>query len=168
MSPTLDLDEPDPDWMVGKMEYEEDLVESSQGRAEPLSSRVEPDGSRAEPGGSRAPSPGWAQPRNGSRGQPGRGGRLEARGLVHRFGKGKNRITALQDIDFTVPAGEFVALVGPSGCGKSTLLRLIAGFETPTEGTVLVDGERPVPGVQAGQVFQAPRLFPWHSVGGNV
>jgi taurine transport system ATP-binding protein len=97
-----------------------------------------------------------------------RNGRLEATGVVHRFGRGKNRVTALEGITFDVPAGEFVALVGPSGCGKSTLLRLIAGFDTPTEGSVLVDGERPVPGRQARQVFQAPRLFPWHTVGGNV
>jgi taurine transport system ATP-binding protein len=88
--------------------------------------------------------------------------------VVHRFGKGKNQLTALQGINFFVPSGEFLVLVGPSGCGKSTLLRLIAGFETPTEGTVLVDGDAPVPGVQAGQVFQAPRLFPWRTVGGNV
>jgi taurine transport system ATP-binding protein len=98
----------------------------------------------------------------------GKNGKLTAEGLVHRFGKGKNQVTALQGIGFDVPPGEFLVLVGPSGCGKSTLLRLIAGFETPTEGTVLVDGEKPVPGVQAGQVFQAPRLFPWHTVGGNI
>jgi taurine transport system ATP-binding protein len=101
-------------------------------------------------------------------GATGTGGRLEVNGLVHRFGKGKNQVTALEGISFFVPAGEFVVLLGPSGCGKSTLLRLIAGFEPPTEGTVLVNGEKPVPGVQAGQVFQSPRLFPWHTVGGNV
>lgn len=98
----------------------------------------------------------------------GLGGRIEVSGLTHRSGHGRNRITALRGIDFQIPAGQFLVLVGPSGGGQSTLLRLLAGFETPTEGTVLVDGEKPVPGVQAGQVFQAPRLFPWHTVGGNV
>ena len=97
-----------------------------------------------------------------------RGGRIVAAGVTHRFGNGRNQVTALQGIDFDVPAGEFLVLVGPSGCGKSTLLRLIAGFETPTEGSVLVDDAAPVPGRQAGQVFQAPRLFPWRTVGGNV
>ena len=61
-----------------------------------------------------------------------------------------------------------VAIVGPSGCGKSTLLRLIAGFESPSEGEVQVSGSAPSPGISAGVVFQQPRLFPWRTVGGNV
>ena len=97
-----------------------------------------------------------------------RGGRLEVRGVTHRYGSGRQRVTALAGIGATVEPGEFVVLVGPSGCGKSTLLRLIAGFEPPTEGEVRVDGATPVPGSQAGLVFQAPRLFPWRTVGGNV
>ena len=111
-----------------------------------------------------APAPAPAGPADTA----GAGGRLEVSGVTHRFGRGRAVTTALQGLDVFVSAGEFVVLVGRSGCGKSTLLRLIAGFERPTEGQVLVDGERPEPGVQAGLVFQSPRLFPWRTVGGNV
>lgn len=74
----------------------------------------------------------------------------------------------LGPVDLSVAAGSFLVLVGASGCGKSTLLRLIAGFERPGQGEVLVSGRPPTPGVSAGVVFQQPRLFPWRSVGGNV
>ena len=50
-------------------------------------------------------------------------------------------VRALRGIDMTVGRGEFVAVVGPSGCGKSTLINLIAGLETPTDGTIVIDGE---------------------------
>ncbi|MEU8239020.1 ABC transporter ATP-binding protein [Actinoplanes missouriensis] len=84
--------------------------------------------------------------------------------VEHTYGD----VTAVGPVDLTVPRGEFLVLVGASGCGKSTLLRLIAGFETPTHGTVRAGGAPPVPGKGAGLVFQQPRLFPWKTVGGNV
>jgi len=85
-------------------------------------------------------------------------------GVEHHYG----RTQVLGPIDLSVEPGSFLVLVGASGCGKSTLLRLIAGFETPTGGTLLVSGKPPVPGHSAGVVFQQPRLFPWRTVGGNV
>ncbi|CAM4005735.1 ABC transporter ATP-binding protein [Bordetella tumbae] len=82
---------------------------------------------------------------------------------------GASPVQALDNIDLTVEAGEFVALLGPSGCGKSTLLNLIAGFETPSSGTLKVGGE-PVasPGPARGVVFQEAALFPWLNVWENV
>ena len=85
-------------------------------------------------------------------------------GVEHRYGPTQ----ILGGIDLAVEPGSFLVFVGASGCGKSTLLRLIAGFEAPTSGQVLVSGAPPVPGKTAGVVFQQPRLFPWRTVGGNV
>ena len=51
-----------------------------------------------------------------------------------------NNVVAVDDVDVSVDSGEFVAVVGPSGCGKTTLLRLIAGFEHPTNGAILLEG----------------------------
>jgi len=88
--------------------------------------------------------------------------------VEQRYGKGAELVTALGPVSLSIEPGEFVVLVGASGCGKSTLLRLIAGFETPSTGTVRVAGEQPVPGRHAGLVFQQPRLFPWRTVGSNI
>ncbi len=81
----------------------------------------------------------------------------------------RSKITALSRITFQVREGEFVCLLGPSGCGKSTLLNLIAGFLTPTSGSVLVY-EKAVrgPGPERGVCFQEAALFPWLSVLDNV
>ncbi|MBU8834247.1 ABC transporter ATP-binding protein [Mycolicibacterium goodii] len=95
-------------------------------------------------------------------------GELRIKNVAHRYGHGANEVTALGPVDLEVEPGAFLVLVGASGCGKSTLLRLIAGFETPSEGEVVVAGARPTPGVTSGVVFQQPRLFPWRTVGGNV
>lgn len=78
-------------------------------------------------------------------------------------------VTALDDIDLTIREGEFVCLVGPSGCGKSTLCNMLAGFDTPTSGRVLMDGV-PVsgPSISRAMMFQEPALFPWMNVRDNV
>jgi putative ABC transport system ATP-binding protein len=81
------------------------------------------------------------------------------------YGKGKNTVAALKDVDLQIDAGDFVAVLGPSGCGKSTLLHVMSGLEAPSSGRVLVDAvdvtlisERDMPKVRAkkiGFVFQA-------------
>jgi putative ABC transport system ATP-binding protein len=65
---------------------------------------------------------------------------VEVRDVTRQYDVGAEIVTALADVDLTVEAGEFVAVVGPSGSGKSTLLNVIGLLDTPTEGTVLVDG----------------------------
>jgi len=82
---------------------------------------------------------------------------------------GRKTRPALEAVDFTVPSGQFVALVGPSGCGKSTLLNIIAGLEKPDSGLALMDG-KPVrePGRDRMVMFQEPALFPWLDVMHNV
>ena len=93
---------------------------------------------------------------------------VEVQGVEHAYGHGRTAVVAVGPVDLTIAPGEFVVLVGASGCGKSTLLRLVAGFEVPTSGAVRVAGCQPVPGRDAGLVFQQPRLFPWRTVGANV
>lgn len=76
---------------------------------------------------------------------------------------------ALDGLNLTIRAGEFLTLVGPSGCGKSTVLDLITGLATPTTGRVLADGEEIAgPGLGRGVVFQQYTLLPWRSARGNV
>jgi len=87
------------------------------------------------------------------------------------FGAGEGALAALQEIDLTIRAGEFVSLIGPSGCGKSTLLRLIGDLTPASTGEVRLNGK---PAAQArrareyGIVFQAPVLMEWRTVQRNV
>jgi NitT/TauT family transport system ATP-binding protein/sulfonate transport system ATP-binding protein len=91
------------------------------------------------------------------------------RGVNKRFQVGDGEVEALARIDATIEKGAFVCLIGASGCGKSTLLRVVAGFEEPTTGEVLVEG-KPVtaPGSDRGMVFQDYALFPWMTVRQNI
>ena len=91
-------------------------------------------------------------------------GRLELKGLVKEFGKGQEVVRAVDNLNLEIEPGEFVTFLGPSGCGKTTTLRMIAGFETPTSGSITLDGQdlsaltpdkRPM-----GMVFQSYALFP--------
>jgi len=93
---------------------------------------------------------------------------IAVRGLSKRYG-GLDGVEALQEVDFSVGEGEFLAIVGPSGCGKSTLLKILAGLIPTTGGTALLNAV-PIEGPRRdiGVVFQSPVLFPWRSVLGNV
>jgi spermidine/putrescine transport system ATP-binding protein len=95
------------------------------------------------------------------------GGRIELVSLTKRFGE-----IAVDAIDLQVASGEFFSLLGPSGCGKTTTLRLIAGFEQPTSGQILLDGVD-LSGVpphkrNVNTVFQSYALFPFLTVFDNV
>jgi NitT/TauT family transport system ATP-binding protein len=94
---------------------------------------------------------------------------MAVRHVTKRFAVEDGEIDALAPIDVAIDAGQLVCLIGASGCGKSTLLRVIAGFEEPTSGEVLVKG-RPVtgPGSDRGMVFQDYALFPWLTVRQNI
>ena len=96
------------------------------------------------------------------------GGAVQLVGLYKTFGE----TTAVDHLDLEIKAGEFFSLLGPSGCGKTSTLRLVAGFERPTSGQILIDGKdmagtpphlRPI-----NTVFQSYALFPHLSVGDNV
>jgi len=92
-------------------------------------------------------------------------------GLTKRFSRG-HTAAAVDNIDLSVASGEFFSLLGPSGCGKTTTLRLVAGFEEPTAGRILLDGVD-VSGVpphkrNVNTVFQSYALFPFMSVFDNV
>jgi spermidine/putrescine ABC transporter ATP-binding subunit len=94
---------------------------------------------------------------------------ISIRDVTKRFA---GAVVAVDNVSLDIKAGEFFALLGPSGCGKTTLLRMIAGFETPTDGAILIDGEdmlgiepnhRPV-----NMVFQSYAVFPHMTVAENI
>lgn len=97
-------------------------------------------------------------------------GELKIQGIRKTFQQADGQLVhALNGVDLTIAPGEFVSLIGPSGCGKSTLLRLLAGLDTPTAGTIALDGD-PVtqPNSDRGLVFQDPTLFPWLNIRDNI
>src|SRR5699024_8679569 len=90
-------------------------------------------------------------------------------GVTKRFESKAGIITALSDVNFQMPEGQFVSVVGPSGCGKSTLLTALAGLSQPSEGEVRVNGERiHGPLTDSGIVFQNSELLPWRTAIQNV
>jgi len=95
-------------------------------------------------------------------------GTLSLTRISKRFGQ----TDAVNSVSLDIPSGEFFSIVGPSGCGKTTLLRLVAGFEAPTEGSILLDG-KDITAVAPqsrgiGMVFQNYALFPHMSVAQNI
>jgi len=91
---------------------------------------------------------------------------LKVSGISLKFGE----LDVLENINFSVFAGEVVCILGPSGCGKTTLLRVIAGLISRREGSVLLNGrESEKSNIRGlGMVFQEPRLLPWRTAAGNV
>jgi spermidine/putrescine transport system ATP-binding protein len=93
---------------------------------------------------------------------------LEIRNVTHSFGD----FVALDNVSLTIEAGEFFTLLGPSGCGKTTILRLIAGFDTPDSGQILLDGrdlaDIPIEKRPIHTVFQSYALFPHMTVAQNI
>lgn len=95
---------------------------------------------------------------------------LIAESLTKEYRSGERPLAVLRDVSFTIPPGEFVAIVGPSGSGKTTLLGLLAGLDTPTRGRVILDGDdlsarsedarARIRGDKVGFVFQSFQLIP--------
>ena len=94
---------------------------------------------------------------------------VEVRNVTKAFSE---EMIAVNDVSFAITKGEFFSLLGPSGCGKTTLLRMIAGFETPTAGAILLNGEdiTHVPAYKrdVNMVFQHYALFPHMTVYNNI
>ena len=106
-----------------------------------------------------------------ARGEPARhhtGGSISIVGLRKDF----DGVTAVDGIDLDIKPGEFFTLLGPSGCGKTTTLRMLAGFEQPTDGQILIDGvdvaQTPAHKRPVNTVFQSYALFPHLDVERNV
>jgi len=97
------------------------------------------------------------------------GGSLSVSDVWKKFRTADGEVSALEGMHLSAAAGEFVAIVGPSGCGKSTLLNLIAGFDQPDRGEILVDGRRVVAPSRRGiLIAQRGSVFPWLTVARNL
>lgn len=91
--------------------------------------------------------------------------KVQVNHLTKRFGD----LLVLDDISFEINKGEFVCIVGPTGCGKTTFLNLLTGLLEPTEGEILIDGERADPKKHSiSFVFQEPSAFPWLTAQQNI
>ena len=96
-------------------------------------------------------------------------GTLDIKNITISFGKGSDKVTAVEDINLSIEAGSFICILGPSGCGKSTLLNSIAGFVKPTSGHIYLDSkEVSEPGPDRGMVFQQYSLLPWKTTFENI
>ncbi len=96
---------------------------------------------------------------------------IEARQLDLTFQTNDGPIHALKDVNLSIGKGEFVSFIGPSGCGKTTFLRCIAALETPTGGSLTVNGMTPDETRRNrayGYVFQAAGLYPWRTIAKNI
>ena len=85
------------------------------------------------------------------------------------FDTPKGKLRVVDDVSYDIHDGDFIAVIGPSGCGKTTMMSMLAGFQKPTSGKVLFDGN-PVkgPGPERGVIFQEYGVFPWLTVKENI
>ncbi len=119
-------------------------------------------------------SPQTGKTTSGSRSEIGAGvsaTTVQLDGVSKVFESESRRVVAVEEASLRIRSGEFVSLLGPSGCGKTTLMRIVGDLETPTEGTVTVNGLTPADARrrrQAGMVFQKPALLEWRTVTQNV
>jgi NitT/TauT family transport system ATP-binding protein len=96
---------------------------------------------------------------------------IRAAGVGLTFATADGPVTALTGVNLSIDKGEFVSFIGPSGCGKTTFLRCVAALETPTEGSLTVNGMTPDAARKArayGYVFQAAGLYPWRTIARNI
>ena len=96
---------------------------------------------------------------------------IDAQNVDLTFQTNDGPVHALKDVNLQIDKGDFVSFIGPSGCGKTTFLRCIAGLETPTGGTLTVNGLTPEEARKSrsyGYVFQAAGLYPWRTIAGNI
>ena len=96
-------------------------------------------------------------------------GEMIVSGVCRSYGTAHFEKAVVKDCSFRIERGKLTVMIGPSGCGKSTLIRLLAGFESPTSGTITMDG-KPVtgPGRERLVLFQETALFPWMTTYDNV
>lgn len=94
---------------------------------------------------------------------------IEIKGVTHAYRTKAGPLPVLDNLNISVPEGEFAAVVGPSGCGKSTLTRLVAGLMKPDQGEVWLHGERVTsPRKTVGMAFQNPVMLEWRTILENV
>jgi NitT/TauT family transport system ATP-binding protein len=95
--------------------------------------------------------------------------RAQFDGVSLEFNTPKGKLRVVEDVSYDINDGDFIAVIGPSGCGKTTMMSMLAGFQKPTSGKVLFDGQ-PVkgPGPERGVIFQEYGVFPWLTVKENI